>query len=45
MRSVDDQLALITDAATTPEPVRMSISNALGLMCAEQVQALSLIHI
>ena len=39
MRSVDDQLALVTDAATTPEPVRMSISNALGLMCAEQVQA------
>lgn len=39
MRSVDDQLALVTDAVTTPEPVRMSISNALGLMCAEQVQA------
>ena len=39
MRSVDDQLALVTDAATTPEPVRIGISNALGLMCAEQVQA------
>ena len=39
MRSVDDQLALVTDAATTPEPVRTGISNALGLMCAEQVQA------
>ena len=39
MRSVDDQLALVTDAATTPEPVRIGISNALGLMWAEQVQA------
>ena len=39
MRSVDDQFALVTDAATTPEPVRIGISNALGLMCAEQVQA------
>ena len=39
MRSVDDQLALVTDAATTPEPVRIGISNALGSMCAEQVQA------
>ena len=39
MRSVDDQLALVTDAANTPEPVRIGISNALGLMCAEQVQA------
>lgn len=39
MRSVDDQLALVTDAATTPEPVRIGISNALGLMCAEEVQA------
>ncbi|MDO5033035.1 gephyrin-like molybdotransferase Glp [Corynebacterium sp.] len=39
MRSVDDQLALITDAAVTPEPVRIAIANALGLMCAEEVQA------
>ena len=39
MRSVDDQLVLVTDAATTPEPVRIGISNALGLMCAEEVQA------
>ncbi|MDU4569315.1 gephyrin-like molybdotransferase Glp [Corynebacterium sp.] len=39
MRSVDDQLALVTDAANTPEPVRIGISNALGLMCAEEVQA------
>ncbi|ART21678.1 molybdopterin molybdenumtransferase [Corynebacterium striatum] len=39
MRSVDDQLALITDAAVTPEPVRIAIANSLGLMCAEEVQA------
>ncbi|MDU6012528.1 gephyrin-like molybdotransferase Glp [Corynebacterium sp.] len=39
MRSVDDQLALVTDAANTPEPVRIGISNALGVMCAEEVQA------
>ncbi|MDK8825896.1 molybdotransferase-like divisome protein Glp [Corynebacterium striatum] len=39
MRSVDDQLALITDAAVTPEPVRIAIVNSLGLMCAEEVQA------
>ncbi|MGX1739219.1 molybdotransferase-like divisome protein Glp [Corynebacterium flavescens] len=39
MRSVDDQLALVSDAAVTPEPVRIAIANALGLMCAEDVQA------
>lgn len=39
MRSVDDQLALITDAAVTPEPVRIAIANSLGLMCAEEAQA------
>lgn len=39
MRSVDDQLAMITDAAVTPEPVRIAIANSLGLMCAEEVQA------
>lgn len=39
MRSVDDQLALITDAAVAPEPVRIAIANSLGLMCAEEVQA------
>lgn len=39
MRSVDDQLALITDAAVTPEPVRIARANSLGLMCAEEVQA------
>ncbi|WPF66784.1 MULTISPECIES: gephyrin-like molybdotransferase Glp [unclassified Corynebacterium] len=39
MRSVDEQLALVADAAVTPEPVRISIADALGLMCAEEVQA------
>lgn len=39
MRSVDEQLAFITDAAVRPEPVRIAIANALGLMCAEEVQA------
>ena len=39
MRSVEQQLALVTDAAVTPEPVRIAIADALGLMCAEEVQA------
>ncbi|MDY3127424.1 MAG: molybdopterin molybdotransferase MoeA [Corynebacterium sp.] len=39
MRSVEQQLALITDAAVKPEPVRTAIASALGLMCAEEVQA------
>ena len=39
MRSVEEQLALITDAAMTPEPVRIAITDALGMMCAEEVQA------
>ena len=39
MRSVDEQLALVTQAARTPEPVRIAIAQALGLMCAEEVQA------
>lgn len=39
MRSVDEQLAIILDAAVRPEPVRIAIANALGLMCAEEVQA------
>lgn len=38
MRSVEEQLALITAAAVTPEPVRIAISEALGLRCAEQVE-------
>ncbi|AIG63867.1 molybdopterin molybdenumtransferase [Corynebacterium atypicum] len=39
MRSVEEQLELVTDAALTPRPVRVSIVDALGLMCAEEVQA------
>ncbi|WP_080795940.1 gephyrin-like molybdotransferase Glp [Corynebacterium pacaense] len=39
MRSVEQQLALVTQAAVTPEPVRIAIADALGLMCAEEVQA------
>ena len=39
MRSVEEQLDLITQAAVTPEPVRIAIANALGLMSAEEVQA------
>lgn len=39
MRSVEEQLAMITDAAITPEPVRITIAEALGLMAAEEVQA------
>lgn len=39
MRSVDDQMAFVLDAAVTPEPVRIAIANALGLKCAEEVQA------
>ena len=41
MRSVEEQLALITAAAVTPEPVRNAISEALGLRCAEQVEGTS----
>lgn len=39
MRSVEEQLELITRSATKPEPVRIAIANALGLMSAEEVQA------
>lgn len=38
MLTVEEQLARITAAAVTPEPVRISISEALGLRCAEQVE-------
>lgn len=41
MRSVEEQLALITAAAVAPEPVRIAISEALGLRCAEQVEGTS----
>ncbi|GAB2506505.1 Molybdopterin molybdenumtransferase [Corynebacterium atrinae] len=39
MRSVEQQLALVTEATVSPEPVRIAIADALGLMCAEEVQA------
>ncbi|KAB1504099.1 molybdopterin molybdotransferase MoeA [Corynebacterium sp. 320] len=38
MRTVEEQLAIITAAASTPEPVRIAISDALGLRCAERVE-------
>ncbi|MEJ4112638.1 gephyrin-like molybdotransferase Glp [Corynebacterium kroppenstedtii] len=38
MRSVEEQLAIIADAAVTPEPVRVSISDSLGLRSAEEVR-------
>lgn len=39
MRSVEQQIALVTQSAVAPEPVRIAIAEALGLMCAEEVQA------
>ncbi|SDS30026.1 gephyrin-like molybdotransferase Glp [Corynebacterium timonense] len=39
MRSVDDQLAMVIDAAAAPDPIRVTIADALGLMCAEEVAA------
>lgn len=39
MRSVEQQLAMVTDSVITPSPVRIAIAEALGLMCAEEVQA------
>ncbi|PRX50045.1 molybdopterin molybdotransferase [Prauserella shujinwangii] len=38
-RSVDAQLALVLDAAVRPRPVRVAISEAQGLLCAEEVVA------
>ena len=37
MRSVEEQLARVLDAAVVPEPVRVAISEAQGLLCAEEV--------
>lgn len=37
MRSVEDHLAQVTAAAVAPRPVRVGISEAHGLMCAEEV--------
>ncbi|GGG78652.1 gephyrin-like molybdotransferase Glp [Corynebacterium pelargi] len=39
MRSVEQQLAIVEQAAVVPEPVRIAIAESLGLMCAEEVQA------
>ncbi|OFP33525.1 gephyrin-like molybdotransferase Glp [Corynebacterium sp. HMSC071B10] len=39
MRSVEDQRAMVVDAAVTPEPIRVGILDALGLMCAEEITA------
>ena len=39
MRSVEEQLAIVTAAARAPEPVRLALTESLGLMCAEEVQA------
>ncbi len=37
MRTVEDHLARVTAAAVAPRPVRVGISEAQGLMCAEEV--------
>ena len=37
MRSVEDQLAAVVDAAVAPEPIRVALTDALGLMCTEEV--------
>src|SRR3954462_12405242 len=39
MRSVDEQLARVIAAAVRPAPVRVAISEAQGLLCAEEVVA------
>lgn len=38
MRSVEEQQALVTASAVAPNPVRVSIRDALGLLCAEEVE-------
>ncbi len=37
MRSVEEQLTRVTAAAVAPRPVRVAISEAQGLLCAEDV--------
>ncbi|MGU3432066.1 gephyrin-like molybdotransferase Glp [Actinomycetes bacterium M1A6_2h] len=37
MRSVEDQQSKVTAAAVAPRPVRVAISEAQGLLCAEEV--------
>lgn len=39
MRSVEDQLEMVVDAAVTPEPIRLGLGEALGMMCAEEISA------
>lgn len=39
MRSVEDQLEMVVDAAVTPEPIRLGLGEALGMMCAEEIAA------
>ncbi|MBV8997045.1 MAG: molybdopterin molybdotransferase MoeA [Pseudonocardiales bacterium] len=39
MRSLDEQLGQVLDAAVRPEPVRVAISEAQGMLCAEEVVA------
>jgi molybdopterin molybdotransferase len=39
MRSVDEQLGRALAAAVRPAPVRVAISEAQGLLCAEEVVA------
>ncbi|WP_435121336.1 molybdotransferase-like divisome protein Glp [Amycolatopsis thermoflava] len=39
LRSVDEQIARVLQAAVRPRPVRVAISEAQGLLCAEEVVA------
>ncbi|WP_236796544.1 gephyrin-like molybdotransferase Glp [Amycolatopsis sp. GM8] len=38
-RPVDEQIALVLESAVRPRPVRVAISEAQGLLCAEEVVA------
>lgn len=39
MRSVEEQLAAVIDAAVAPEPIRVALTDALGQRCAEEIAA------
>jgi molybdopterin molybdotransferase len=39
VRSLDEQLGRVLEAAVCPEPVRVAISEAQGMLCAEEVVA------
>ncbi|HET9254587.1 MAG TPA: gephyrin-like molybdotransferase Glp [Pseudonocardiaceae bacterium] len=39
MKSLDERLARVLDAAVRPAPVRVAISEAQGMLCAEEVVA------